>query len=71
MGAHRAIKLSNDNSYRKLYNLTLSGWIDLGFTELSSGNDTFTDINIDVYPDGINKTIVHAETNDTGENTPL
>jgi hypothetical protein len=45
-----------DEPYQRvLYNLTLAGWIDLGFNEVSAStgtNDTFTTIDINAYPDG-------------------
>lgn len=62
-GLHRAIMVANDS---KLYNLTLSGLVDLGLNEVSAStgtNDTWTTIDIGAYPDGVNKTQIHYETN--------
>jgi len=55
-GLHKAIKISNNPDNQKLYNLTLAGWIDLGFNELSAStgaNDTWTTVNVSTYPDGV------------------
>merc|ERR1711937_863808 len=60
-GAHRAIMIGEEAHQRQLYNLTLAGWIDFGWNELSSANDTFTTIDIAVYPDGVTRTELHHE----------
>ena len=52
----------------------MAGWIDLGFNELSTStgvNDTFTTIDINAYPDGVTKTVLHSETKTTADNVPL
>lgn len=64
-GNHRAIKIGNEAYQQVLYNFTLSGWVDLGFNEISasSANDTVSYVEITVYPDGDpdNGTPVHVE----------
>jgi len=49
-----------DEAYQRvLYNLTLAGWIDLGFNEIDAStgtDDTYTTIDINTYPDGVTKT---------------
>lgn len=55
---HRAILMGDSPELRTLYNFTLTGYVDLGFNELSSSsvNDTITEIEIATYPDGVTKT---------------
>lgn len=54
-GAHKAIMIGNRDFQRSLYNFTMTGYVDLGFNEISAStgpNDTITEVEINVYPDG-------------------
>jgi hypothetical protein len=60
--------IGDEDYQRQLYNFTIVGFVDLGFNEISGSavNDTFSTVDIAVYPDGVTKTQIHHDTNTDG-----
>lgn len=64
-GAHRAIMIGNEEKYRTFGKLTTTGLLDLASNEISTStgvNDIITEVEISVYPDGVNKAQVRKFT---------
>ena len=60
----------DQDSHRTLYNFTMQGYVDLGFNEISSPTgteDTITQVEINVYPDGQTNTQLYSEYLQTAE----
>lgn len=64
-GAHRAIMINNDENQRTFHKLTTKGLLDLASNEISTSsgvNDAITEVEISVYPDGVNEAVVLKKT---------
>lgn len=64
-GAHKAIMINNDENQRTFHKLTTKGLLDLASNEISTStgvNDAITEVEISVYPDGVNEAVVKKKT---------